>query len=216
MVYRWTAPESLVSEQMIDDGSYLPPTPMPLTRPPLLPTLSGGNPSPSSNGNPSILSPPRRGSGASVSALLSPAPAASSSSSSSSALTHTKYTEKVDIYSLGVLIWAMLCPTRTPVPCFPSEELASGSPCAAPGIIPDWTPEALARLIYECWQWRPERRPTAKELLERLDALDAELMAAQSQEYQPLPPPQQQQQSAAGAVSSPSASPSGTLLRNSD
>ena len=79
-----------------------------------------------------------------------------------------QYDAKVDTYSFGVMLWALH--TRQP----PHKGLSSFAIIAqvmAHGLrpaIPGTCPEGLARLIRECWDQDPQKRPSMMATLKRI------------------------------------------------
>mmetsp|Transcript_50183 Transcript_50183/g.117859 ORF Transcript_50183/g.117859 Transcript_50183/m.117859 type:complete len:490 (-) Transcript_50183:109-1578(-) len=87
-------------------------------------------------------------------------------------------TEKVDLYSFGILLWEMYtgrlpwsdknCHQMIHTVCVTGER---------PPMLPD-TPPAFAELIRNCWAPKPDRRPTFAVCKERLRLLAAEHKAS--------------------------------------
>ncbi|CAF5083929.1 unnamed protein product, partial [Rotaria sp. Silwood1] len=81
-----------------------------------------------------------------------------------------RYTEKADIYSLGVVYWE-LAATKRPYDGF--EEVAIRPYVLANERleIPDSTPSKFKILINECWSPHPDKRPKSSELVKRLESI---------------------------------------------
>ena len=71
----------------------------------------------------------------------------------------------------------------------------------------DTTPPALRALLVDCWDREPARRPTAQDLLRRLDAVAAELGAGDAASASAAPPAQKAVSHAPAAASPPLAPP---------
>ncbi|CAM9251098.1 unnamed protein product [Ectocarpus sp. 4 AP-2014] len=81
-------------------------------------------------------------------------------------------TEKLDIYSLGNIFWAML--GRKPP--FARDDKYKGRVLRGerPKVDPSWHPE-FVQLFTDMWKRDPRERPTAREVVLRLETIDAEL-----------------------------------------
>ena len=81
------------------------------------------------------------------------------------------YTEKVDIYSFGVILWQM---TSGEVPFAEMKRDDFMARVVNQGQRPrirDDLPEGIVRLIQRCWDTNPTIRPSSEELLKILDSL---------------------------------------------
>ena len=70
-------------------------------------------------------------------------------------------TEKVDIYSFGVVLWEIIT----------GEAPERGR--LRDVVVPEECPPEVRALMLECLDTQPRRRPTAREAVERLEALPA-------------------------------------------
>lgn len=87
-------------------------------------------------------------------------------------LRNQRYTEKADVYSFGVVLWE--CATREdPFMGMPPFQVifAVGREGLRPPL-PRVCPAEFAKLITECWDERPNTRPSMKDVLARLEDLD--------------------------------------------
>ncbi|KXZ46120.1 hypothetical protein GPECTOR_47g398 [Gonium pectorale] len=87
-------------------------------------------------------------------------------------VTNNVVTHKVDVYSFGVLLWAMLSGKRPweglqmVIIAVRVTMLKARPPLE--DVPPDRLPPKLARLLRGCWDGEPERRPAAAELVKEL------------------------------------------------
>lgn len=84
-------------------------------------------------------------------------------------LSNAPYTDKSDVYSLGLIVWEVLMQQ----PFF--EELKFNSQIEIQVVNHNYRPplpseisEKTRELIIECWSANPEERPTALEIVKRL------------------------------------------------
>eukprot|EP01125_Pyxidicula_operculata_P003226 TRINITY_DN1368_c0_g3_i1.p1 TRINITY_DN1368_c0_g3~~TRINITY_DN1368_c0_g3_i1.p1 ORF type:complete len:1660 (-),score=429.60 TRINITY_DN1368_c0_g3_i1:1455-6278(-) len=85
-----------------------------------------------------------------------------------------KYTDKSDIYSLGIILWELV--TRK----IPFTELTSFAISTAVikgdrPVIPNNVDQRIRHLIKECWQGNPKKRPEASKIVETLFKVHASL-----------------------------------------
>ena len=82
-----------------------------------------------------------------------------------------KCTEKIDIYSLGMMTWEMI---THQLPWegsnFQDVRHAVATAGERPPIPPD-CPPALAQLLRDCWHALAEQRPSAAQVLHRIGAM---------------------------------------------
>ena len=96
------------------------------------------------------------------------------------------FTEKSDVFSIGVILWEMVVRVikgryERPYSEFPELEYdfqiivqtARGKRCT----IPPTTPPTLTKVIQQCWHSDPNARPTAHELVSILQNLQREYKA---------------------------------------
>jgi serine/threonine protein kinase len=85
------------------------------------------------------------------------------------------YTQKVDIYSFAIITWEIL----TQIPAYDDlrvEPETIGEWTAERGmrpLIPPSWPAEIAALVVDCWGSQPEKRPTARAVLDRLERFKA-------------------------------------------
>lgn len=79
-------------------------------------------------------------------------------------------TEKVDVYSMGIIMWELL--TRED-PFAQHEDYDEFVDSVCNGgerpVIPEWCPDSLRALIVSCWATNPDDRPTFPEMVTALD-----------------------------------------------
>lgn len=86
-------------------------------------------------------------------------------------LAREPHTEKVDIYSFGMILYELIARKLPWGEDVSNYEMIKGlvTSGARPNI-PVNCPEAISDLIKDCWKTRPEERPNAQEVVERLKA----------------------------------------------
>lgn len=84
------------------------------------------------------------------------------------------YSIKADVYSYGIIIWEM-CTRRTPYGDMSQQQIGfhvsvkKGRPDKS--LIPTHTPQALIKLMEQCWDAEPNNRPSFEEIIEYLKAM---------------------------------------------
>ena len=118
----------------------------------------------------------------------SPSSSRFSSSSSSSFLSRSffasasRYSEKVDIYGLSMLLWSMLALRPHPFACIPSFLLPFLVTRGVRPRCPPHTPPLLMRLMRTAWHPDPRRRPSAMQLMDRLECVQYQLAGSRGEE----------------------------------
>jgi len=95
-----------------------------------------------------------------------------------------QYTEKADIYSLAIVLWEMLNRCMKGKYEKPYSEhnfensiqIVMQTPKGLRPTIPQPSPKMLVALIQECWDLDPTKRPTAVELLVKLEECQKDLL----------------------------------------
>ena len=86
-------------------------------------------------------------------------------------LAFNKFTTKSDVWSFGVLLWEIATYGMTPYPGVELSEvfykLESGHRMGRP----TGCPEPIHQLMQQCWEWKPDERPTFEILDDRLQSL---------------------------------------------
>lgn len=89
-------------------------------------------------------------------------------------LRHEKYTEKVDLFSFGAVLWELY--TRLPI--FKGMPQIEVYKSVVDGIMPpvdDQCEPRFKKLMQECWDTNPGKRPSFREVIERLTVLVEEI-----------------------------------------
>jgi len=90
-------------------------------------------------------------------------------------LQNKPYTEKADVYSVGVIYWELLTRQKyfghIPFMSLIEDKIIGGER----PVIPDDCPASYRDLIEACWAQDPGRRPSSNEVIERIEALIVEL-----------------------------------------
>jgi len=76
--------------------------------------------------------------------------------------------EKLDIYSLGMVIWSMFSYGSQPLMEFTKPEVYTKVPKGYRPILSKRMPPELQAIIIECWSQIPSHRPSTEELLQRI------------------------------------------------
>lgn len=82
----------------------------------------------------------------------------------------TKYTEKVDVYSFGILLWEMYT-HKVPFRSMHALQIAHKVLQGERPQIPDKCPNALQVLLRACWHEQPSERPSFKDIVFALGKL---------------------------------------------
>jgi len=85
------------------------------------------------------------------------------------------YTTKSDIYSLGITFWE-LAARKLPYSEVDKNVIPISVLQGKREEIPEECPEKMAQLIRDCWETSPEKRPDAKDIVERLKEVTLSLV----------------------------------------
>jgi len=85
-------------------------------------------------------------------------------------MTSTKYSEKADIFSLGMVFYEIFC-RRLPYEDVEQHMIARLIERGTKPVMPKGVPKPLTKLIKECWYDKPAKRPNAARLIVTLEAL---------------------------------------------
>lgn len=84
---------------------------------------------------------------------------------------NTNYTIKADVYSYSIIIWE-ICARKTPYGDMSLQQIGyyvtvkKGRPDKA--LIPSHTPQALIKLMEQCWDSEPNNRPSFDQIIDYL------------------------------------------------
>ena len=84
------------------------------------------------------------------------------------------YSEKADVYSFGIILWEFASrepPYRKITQTKVSVEVVKND---LRPKIPKNTPEPLVRLMKRCWDRNPLRRPSFKEIIYEIEAMNTQ------------------------------------------
>jgi len=70
--------------------------------------------------------------------------------------------EKLDIYSMGMMIWALWSNTIEPFSSQQKEDVYEYVPKGMRPRLPEHAPERIQRVIQNCWEGEPAKRPSAR------------------------------------------------------
>lgn len=81
------------------------------------------------------------------------------------------YTTKSDVWSFGVLLWEIVTLGSTPYPTIPPKEIIPYLQSGDRLQKPDHCKRELFNIMYYCWDWNPDNRPSFSDLKKYLDDL---------------------------------------------
>uniref|UniRef100_A0A1B6E331 Mitogen-activated protein kinase kinase kinase dlk-1 n=1 Tax=Clastoptera arizonana TaxID=38151 RepID=A0A1B6E331_9HEMI len=91
--------------------------------------------------------------------------------------------EKVDIWSYGVVLWELLT-CETPYKDVDSSAIIWGVGSNSLHLpIPSSCPDGFRLLVKQCWSAKPRNRPSFKHILIHLDIASAEVLSSSPEEY---------------------------------
>lgn len=85
-------------------------------------------------------------------------------------ITYNKFTLDTDIFSYGVLLWEAFSGAQLPYNGFSNQEVIDMVRSRQLLACPNACPPRIYSLMMECWHETPDKRPTAKELHQKLRA----------------------------------------------
>ncbi|RIB10985.1 kinase-like domain-containing protein [Gigaspora rosea] len=94
-----------------------------------------------------------------------------------------KYTKASDIYSFGIVVYEIITGFRPHSDLMHDHHLAIEIMNGLRPKIPTSTPKLLAKLIIQCWDARPNKRPTSNELYLTIKRLYDEVMENKQTEF---------------------------------
>ena len=92
-------------------------------------------------------------------------------------------TNKVDVYSYAIILWEMLT-KDSPYPLLSSAQVACQVIMGRRPIVPEQTPEPLAKLIQQCWSDDPDERPPFQQIVEMFRNGDVIWPGCSAEEFQ--------------------------------
>ena len=84
-------------------------------------------------------------------------------------LNHGQYSVYSDIFSFGVLLWEIATQNDTPFEGMPAAKIINDITGGKRPEIPQNCPFAFKTLIEKCWHQDPKQRPTATQIIARLE-----------------------------------------------
>lgn len=85
-------------------------------------------------------------------------------------ITYNRFTTETDIYSYGVLLWESFSGAQQPYSGFTNQEVIEMVRSRQLLACPSLCPPRIYSLMMECWHEVPSKRPTAKEVHQKLRA----------------------------------------------
>ena len=85
------------------------------------------------------------------------------------------FTEKVDIYGLGMLMWSMVELRLNPFANVPTPLIPFLVTHGVRPKMPSATPPLLCKLVTECWNATAAHRPSAIQVIDRLECIQYQL-----------------------------------------
>ncbi len=82
-----------------------------------------------------------------------------------------RYSQKSDVYSLGILLWELWSNCRVPFALVTqNEEVARRVLAGERPPIPQGCPAGVQRLMHACWKQKPDERPGFLQLKMRIQS----------------------------------------------
>ena len=88
----------------------------------------------------------------------------------SECITYNKFSSETDVYSYGVLLWESFSAAQQPYAGFTNQEVIEMVRSRQLLACSNQCPPRLYSLMVECWHETPSKRPTAKEVHQKLRA----------------------------------------------
>lgn len=88
----------------------------------------------------------------------------------SESITYNKFSSETDVYSYGVLLWECFGGAQQPYAGFTNQEVIEMIRSRQLLACPSQCPPRIYSLMMECWHETPSKRPTAKEVHQKLRA----------------------------------------------
>ncbi|XP_067927937.1 inactive tyrosine-protein kinase transmembrane receptor ROR1-like [Watersipora subatra] len=85
-------------------------------------------------------------------------------------ITYNKFSKETDVYSYGVFMWEAFSGAQQPYASFTNQEVIEMVRSRQLLACPNQCPSRLYSLMVECWHEVPDKRPSAKEVHQKLRA----------------------------------------------
>ncbi|KAF5404030.1 Tyrosine-protein kinase [Paragonimus heterotremus] len=86
-------------------------------------------------------------------------------------LVYNIFSTKSDVWAFGVLLWEIATYGKTPYPGIELQDVYVFLEKGKRMHQPEGCPEAIYKLMLQCWRWHPEQRPTFNVLRTQLEAM---------------------------------------------
>ncbi|KJE96419.1 ephrin type-A receptor 4a [Capsaspora owczarzaki ATCC 30864] len=89
-------------------------------------------------------------------------------------INYRTFTTATDVWSFGVCMWEIMSYGEKPYPQLQNSDVIDHLESGARLQCPDDCPDSLYRVMHDCWAYKPEDRPSFRELYDRMMQVIAE------------------------------------------